>query len=60
MVKSKKVKKIKCKEQLLLCPRCNIHMKKLIKKDVIIDVCPNCKGMWVDAGELEKLAEMNL
>ena len=37
-----------------------IIMKKLIKKDVIIDVCPNCKGMWVDAGELEKLAEMNL
>ena len=60
MVKAKKVTKKKCTEQLLLCPRCNIYMKKLIKKDVIIDVCSKCKGMWVDAGELEKLAKMDI
>lgn len=48
----------KTKEEYLLCPRCKINMKKLIKNDVIIDVCGKCKGMWVDAGELEKLAEI--
>lgn len=33
-------------------------MKKLVKKDVVIDVCRKCRGMWVDAGELEKLAQI--
>lgn len=46
------------KEKLLKCPRCNIYMKKLKKKDVIIDVCKKCGGMWVDAGEHEKLLQM--
>jgi len=46
-------------EEYLLCPRCKINMKKLVKKDVVIDVCKTCGGMWVDAGELEKLAEIN-
>ncbi|MBW3003397.1 zf-TFIIB domain-containing protein, partial [Candidatus Woesearchaeota archaeon] len=26
--------------------------------DVVIDVCKKCGGMWVDAGELEKLAKI--
>ncbi|MBD3248986.1 hypothetical protein GF336_02995 [Candidatus Woesearchaeota archaeon] len=42
----------------MLCPRCKIEMKKIEKKDVVIDVCKKCKGMWADAGELEKLAEI--
>lgn len=45
-------------EEYLLCPRCKIDMKKLKKKDVVIDICKKCGGMWVDAGELEKLAEI--
>ena len=45
-------------ESYLLCPRCKIDMKKLIKNNVVIDVCKKCKGMWVDAGEIEKLAGM--
>lgn len=46
-------------EEYLLCPRCKIDMKKLVKKDVVIDICKKCKGMWVDAGELEKLAKIS-
>lgn len=45
-------------ESYLLCPRCKIDMKKLIKNNVVIDVCKKCRGMWVDAGEIEKLAGM--
>ncbi|MFH2021430.1 MAG: zf-TFIIB domain-containing protein [archaeon] len=44
------------KEVLLKCPRCNINMKKIKKKDVIIDVCDKCSGMWLDDKEIEKLA----
>lgn len=50
--------KKKIKENLLKCPRCNIKMEKLKKGNVIIDKCKRCKGMWLDAGEIEKLARM--
>jgi Zn-finger nucleic acid-binding protein len=59
MVKMKKFIDKKTGEELLLCPRCKVFMKKLKKNDVIIDVCKKCHGMWVDAGELEKLAKLN-
>lgn len=49
----------KTEEEFLLCPRCKIHMKKLKKSDVIIDICTKCGGMWTDAGELEKLAKIS-
>ena len=37
------------------CPSCGTTMREREKEDVIVDVCPNCKGMWLDHGELEKL-----
>ena len=48
----------KIKEDALKCPRCNIHMEKLKKGNVVIDVCRKCAGMWLDKGEMEKLARM--
>jgi hypothetical protein len=39
----------------LLCPRCNIPMKKIMKNGVTIDFCTKCKGMWLDAKEVDKL-----
>lgn len=45
-------------EDLFMCPRCPVKMEKLKKGDVIIDVCRKCNGMWVDAGEMEKLSAM--
>lgn len=38
------------------CPICDdVRMREVQKDDVMIDVCPNCKGVWLDRGELEKL-----
>jgi len=35
----------------------SIGIKQSIKyKEIEIDECPNCKGFWLDAGELEKIA----
>ena len=42
----------------LKCPRCNVVMKKLKKKHVIIDVCQKCKGMWLDDKEIDKLVKI--
>lgn len=37
------------------CPSCQTTMREREKEDVIIDVCPSCKGIFLDHGELEKL-----
>lgn len=41
----------------LKCPRCDKVMEKIKKADVIIDVCRECQGMWLDKGEMERLAK---
>ena len=37
------------------CPLCNVAMREVPRRGVRIDVCPECRGVWLDAGELEKL-----
>lgn len=46
-------------EKNLYCPRCKTKMNKLIKQKIEIDVCPYCKGMWLDDGEINKLMRLN-
>jgi Zn-finger nucleic acid-binding protein len=45
-------------EELLDCPRGHGKMEKIKKEGVVIDVCNKCGGMWLDNGEMEKLALM--
>ncbi|MFN4232402.1 zf-TFIIB domain-containing protein [Thermus sp.] len=40
---------------LLLCPNCQVGMKEVERRGVLLDVCPQCGGVWLDRGELEKL-----
>jgi Zn-finger nucleic acid-binding protein len=30
-------------------------MQKITREGVDIDICPTCKGVWLDRGELDKL-----
>ncbi len=39
------------------CPVCNVTLLMSEKKGIEIDYCPNCRGIWLDRGELEKLME---
>lgn len=40
------------------CPVCeDVRMKEVERYGVLIDICPNCKGIWLDRGELEKITE---
>lgn len=32
-------------------------MREVEKEDVLIDICPDCKGVWLDRGELEKITQ---
>lgn len=37
------------------CPKCNVIMMQHffdVKRRVVVDECPKCAGVWLDAGEL--------
>jgi Zn-finger nucleic acid-binding protein len=40
------------------CPVCGEKLKEIERYGVSIDICPGCKGCWLDRGELEKIAAM--
>lgn len=42
----------------MYCPVCDgVRMREVEKDGVMIDVCPSCKGVWLDRGELDKLMQ---
>lgn len=40
---------------LLMCPNCDGSMQAVQRAGVEFDMCPRCRGVWLDRGELEKL-----
>ena len=38
------------------CPKCGAGLETRVFREVEIDVCGECNGIWLDAGELETLA----
>ena len=40
---------------VLQCPRCDGALQPAMVDDVQIDRCDKCGGVWLDAGELERL-----
>lgn len=39
------------------CPRDGQPLTKVSHLGVALDECPTCKGMWLDKGDLDKLAQ---
>lgn len=40
------------------CPHCpETHLSMSERQGIEIDYCPNCRGIWLDRGELDKLLE---
>jgi len=37
------------------CPKCGQELSPQQYGPVEIDVCPNCRGLWLDANELETI-----
>jgi hypothetical protein len=38
------------------CPRCETSaLQEREREGLTIDICPSCRGIWLDRGELEKL-----
>ena len=43
--------------ETMKCPNCNESLVMSERSGVEIDYCPNCRGVWLDRGELDKIIE---
>ena len=39
------------------CPVCKVPLAMSDRQGVEIDYCPQCRGVWLDRGELDKIIE---
>ena len=39
------------------CPKCDVTLMMTERQNVEVDYCPNCRGVWLDRGELDKVIE---
>lgn len=39
------------------CPLCHVDLVMTERQGVEIDYCPQCRGVWLDRGELDKIIE---
>lgn len=62
VIEVKKLPSINDQYVKLTCPSCSVDndMEKVVNdldKDVIMDVCPSCSGIWLDNGEFTAIKE---
>jgi len=41
------------------CPVCKVPLVMSDRQGIEIDYCPQCRGVWLDRGELDKIIERN-
>jgi uncharacterized protein with PIN domain len=41
----------------LKCPKCDGNLTETDYENIKIDVCGNCSGVWLDAGELAQILD---
>ncbi|HZO31913.1 MAG TPA: zf-TFIIB domain-containing protein [Chloroflexota bacterium] len=41
----------------MLCPHCKVPLTITDRQGIEIDFCPNCRGVWLDRGELDKILD---
>ena len=46
------------KAHYMKCPKCGADLEEQTHGHVKIDVCPDCKGAWLDAGEMDLLHQV--
>lgn len=42
------------------CPSCNETLAMTERLSIEIDYCPQCRGVWLDRGELDKIIEKSI
>jgi uncharacterized protein with PIN domain len=57
--KMKEEEKKKLKElHFMRCPQCGMELIEIDYKNIKVDKCSECEGIWLDAGELEAVAKL--
>jgi uncharacterized protein len=41
----------------MTCPSCGGELVELDRSGVRVDACRNCRGVWLDRGELDRIVE---
>ena len=41
------------------CPKCGADLREQEFEHLKVDVCPECRGMWLDAGEIDMIGRVN-
>ena len=55
------IEKLRAKREadasVIHCPKCEGTLDEITYEDVQVDRCNKCGGIWLDAGELERLTQ---
>lgn len=44
----------------MACPVCRVPLAMSDRQGIEIDYCPQCRGVWLDRGELDKIVERSM
>ncbi len=44
----------------MMCPVCREPLVMSERQNIEIDYCPDCRGIWLDRGELDKIIERSV
>ena len=44
----------------MLCPSCQVELRIADRQGVEIDYCSQCRGVWLERGELDKIIDRSL
>lgn len=47
------------KQHYMKCPKCGGDLEEKSHGDVKVDICPDCHGMWLDAGEIDLIQQIS-
>ena len=51
--------KVRLKDlHFMRCPKCGMELSEIDYKGIKIDKCFNCEGIWLDAGEMEIVSQL--
>lgn len=43
---------------LIPCPKCSAQMRTIERSGIHLETCPDCRGVFLDRGELDRLLDM--
>lgn len=45
-------------EPVLVCPKCHGAMRTYVRGGIVVELCEDCRGIFLDKGELERLIDI--